>query len=325
MLKNREYIVDNGKYVLINLVVIGHIIEPILTNDILKSLYIFIYLFHMPCFVMISGYLAAKSQSNRINHIIVTYIVFQVIYSLFSIYILKESDSIQLAKPYWIMWFLMSLFLWKLITPYFIKLKYPNIIAVIMSVLVGYDSSFGYLVSLSRTAVLFPFYLIGFYSKKNHLEIIYKVNTKLVSSVALLVGYIIVLKISPYVDVKWTYHALRYNKLSSLWYAGGYRLLLLITGFILSLSFLSLIPKKRTFFSDRGKRSLQVYLLHGFVIKGMIYNNIYQYIDSVEKIVFLILGGIVATYLLSCSQIEKTIQKIIAINMYLLCRAEYKN
>ena len=48
---------DNAKAILIILVVIGHIIEPFI-EDIytLKIIYEFIYTFHMPAFILLSGY-----------------------------------------------------------------------------------------------------------------------------------------------------------------------------------------------------------------------------------------------------------------------------
>lgn len=48
-LRERNYLLDNLKVVLIFFVVFGHVIEYyIKDNNILMTLYIFIYIFHMP-------------------------------------------------------------------------------------------------------------------------------------------------------------------------------------------------------------------------------------------------------------------------------------
>ncbi|MFZ7944441.1 acyltransferase family protein, partial [Neobacillus sp. 19] len=50
---------DNAKFILIFLVVFGHLISPLKERDrILFTLYTVIFLFHMPAFIFISGYFA---------------------------------------------------------------------------------------------------------------------------------------------------------------------------------------------------------------------------------------------------------------------------
>ncbi|WP_327582307.1 acyltransferase family protein [Nonomuraea sp. NBC_00507] len=56
--RKREPYLDNVKFVLAALVVIGHALRPTVDADSARSLYIFIYTFHMPLFVVISGYLS---------------------------------------------------------------------------------------------------------------------------------------------------------------------------------------------------------------------------------------------------------------------------
>ena len=62
-LKIRNYLVDNLKVILIFLVVFGHTIEYYIGQSaILRGIYMYIYIFHMPLFVYISGYLSQKSS-----------------------------------------------------------------------------------------------------------------------------------------------------------------------------------------------------------------------------------------------------------------------
>jgi len=55
----RNNFFDNAKFILIFLVVFGHLISPLKEQDgILFTLYTVIFLFHMPAFILISGYFA---------------------------------------------------------------------------------------------------------------------------------------------------------------------------------------------------------------------------------------------------------------------------
>ena len=76
---NKRHFIDNIKVVLIFLVVFGHLIERYIdTSDTLMAIYMFIYIFHMPLFIYISGYLS----KNVINTIYFPkyYMVFTSIY-----------------------------------------------------------------------------------------------------------------------------------------------------------------------------------------------------------------------------------------------------
>lgn len=59
MATSRDSYFDNAKFLLIFLVVFGHIIRSYIhDNDALLHIYKFIYTFHMPAFILISGYFA---------------------------------------------------------------------------------------------------------------------------------------------------------------------------------------------------------------------------------------------------------------------------
>lgn len=66
--QNRNYLIDNSKGLLIFLVVLGHSLEFIRKDyEVARLLYVFIYEFHMPVFVFISGYLSKNVEKGRRN------------------------------------------------------------------------------------------------------------------------------------------------------------------------------------------------------------------------------------------------------------------
>lgn len=54
--KNRTAIWDNARFIMITLMVIGHFADVFCTeSDLCRSIYLFIYAFHMPVLFFISG------------------------------------------------------------------------------------------------------------------------------------------------------------------------------------------------------------------------------------------------------------------------------
>lgn len=108
-----NYYIDNIKFVLIFFVVFGHLIERYMEgNYILMGIYIFIYTFHMPLFIFISGLLSKninKSRKFLLRKLLIPYIVLNIIwYSL--AYLYTKETYIPVIYPGWTLWFLLSLF-----------------------------------------------------------------------------------------------------------------------------------------------------------------------------------------------------------------------
>ena len=84
----RDPWLDNARFALIGLVLLGHAMEPLLARSpSLAALYRFIYLFHMPAFAFISGAVAhPRLDPPRLKAIafrlLLPYAAFQGIYAL---------------------------------------------------------------------------------------------------------------------------------------------------------------------------------------------------------------------------------------------------
>lgn len=62
----REAYFDNAKLLFIFLVVFGHLIQPLKSQiELVNVLYQWIYLFHMPVFVLASGFFAKGGESDK--------------------------------------------------------------------------------------------------------------------------------------------------------------------------------------------------------------------------------------------------------------------
>jgi fucose 4-O-acetylase-like acetyltransferase len=274
---NRSQYFDNAKLILIFLVVFGHVISPLKGNDkILFTLYTVIFLFHMPAFIFISG-LFSKGYRKKgflfksIKKILLPYLIFQAIYSVFYYYNGDESKlKINLLQPHWTLWFLLSLFCWNLLLIVFGKLRWFGLaIAVAIGIGAGYFNHIGGYLSLSRTFVFFPYFLLGFLLEKEHIKNLAKAKFSVPLGLVIISVTMVIFGVAfPKDAVSWLLGSESYAGMGqeSVWdgfiRAGQYALTLIVT-----FGFLALVPEGGFKLTVIGQRTLYVYLLHGFIIK----------------------------------------------------------
>ncbi|WP_123053713.1 acyltransferase family protein [Clostridium sp. JN-1] len=317
--KHRIYYFDNLKLLLIILVVIGHTSEPLISSyNNIKVAYMFIYSFHMPLFAFVSGYFSksisdSKKFPNKINNIIIPYIIFQLLYCIFNIYVLKVPNfKITLLYPYWSMWYLLSLFIWSIILPYFSKIKHPILIAFVISIIGGYDDNVGYYLSLSRTITFFPYFLIGYFCKKEYIDILRTRIKKINAILGLLIVWFFIDLVSPKIDYRWFYGSYPYSQLNGLGYPKFMiGILMYILAIITSICVLALIPSKKLIFTNLGSRTMGVYVFHGFIIKLLDKYNFFSYLNSFTSKISIILISLLIVVIFSSKRISE-ITSIIA-------------
>lgn len=172
-MKERDAYFDNLKFILILLVVVGHLIEPFNGEPTMGTIYQFIYSFHMPLFIFTAGYFAKRVQSPKqyvglLSGLVVPYFIFETLYTLFDYY-MQGLDRLDFTYfyPNWILWFLFSMMLWKMLLPYLLMLKYPLVFCFAMSIMLGYSIDVDYYASISRTLYFLPFFSSDMFSKGN--------------------------------------------------------------------------------------------------------------------------------------------------------------
>ena len=176
----RDYRIDSLKGFLIILVIIGHVITTLdNTNVFNHALMGLIYIFHMPLFILVSGYLTkspdsqqAKDMWRGVLRILVPLLIFHLIYCASKLYQFGGNYITYLKSfPYGILWYLMSLIFWRIMLYYSPKalLKRPALylsIALIVSILCGL-THLGRPFSIQRTLNFYLFFLLGYYYRQN--------------------------------------------------------------------------------------------------------------------------------------------------------------
>ncbi|HEU5139926.1 MAG TPA: acyltransferase family protein [Bacillales bacterium] len=282
MNNNREAYFDNAKWIMIILVVFGHVISPMKQdNSSLYSLYTTIYLLHMPGFILISGYFAKqyreKGYLKKIaRKTLLPYVIFQLMYGVFYFgidYMLGNKATLDLGifKPHFTLWFLVSLFCWNVLLFLYARFRWWIVFAAFAAgIAIGYMDDVNKFLSVARTFVYFPFFLIGFYLKPEFFKKLRNLPWQIVGAVTIGVVLTTFFFYSPEGITKWLECAFSYAKMGTGgWEAGLIRLGQYALMLLATFSFLALIPGKRLSMTVFGTRTLYVYLLHGFIIQAM--------------------------------------------------------
>ncbi|WP_066967395.1 acyltransferase family protein [Microbulbifer sp. Q7] len=314
----RDVVLDNFKFILISLVIVGHVIEPVIGRfDWAKSVYIFIYIFHMPMFAYVSGVVSSREINNAVvknivSKLIIPYVLLELTYSMFDYFLFsRNSLNVTPLVPYWILWYLFSLVLWRLLLPIFNQFRFPVVLAILAGLACGVNE-YNYNLSFSRTFVFFPFFLIGNYYHSTIIRTLRSYDkSKLIGSVVLLGIFLLILAVPESNDIKlgWLYGSRSYSSLGVDWVMGFfYRSSIYAAAILLGIALLSVTKNNRSIGTKYGEDSLYIYVLHGFVMKGLIAVGFYKYFDEDYEIVILMAASLVLLPILS-SRFSKIIGK----------------
>ncbi len=277
---------------MITLVVLGHMIEPLVANvPAIKAVWLSIYTFHMPVFVIIAGMLTKNDLSaDRIRKLLhatlVPFVAFSVLYETSITLITGTVSSYTIGlQPFWIMWFLFSLMLWRLFLPIVLALRFPLLTTVIVAVAAGYFPSIGYFLGVSRTLYFFPFFVLG--HQLGQWGILRWQLTPLqraacVGILILNIGLFAWLHELPH---QWLYGSISYKLLGVTdLTAACMRLAMFAISLSTSMAVLWLAPKQQTIFTAPGGNSLYVYVWHGFLVKALEAANVVSLIGALHPV-----------------------------------------
>ncbi|MFD3455631.1 acyltransferase family protein [Streptomyces sp. NPDC058691] len=282
--RTRDAFFDNAKFLAIVLVVVGHVWEPLIEDSrALKAAYMFVYAFHMPAFIIISGYFSrnfdwsAGRLRRLVTGVVVPYVVFETLYSLFKRYAGGDADQpISLLDPWFLTWFLIALFIWRLMVPLWKLVPWPVPVSLAIAVF-SLAAQIGPDLSLSRVLQLMPFFVIGMNLRPGHFALVRRRAVRIAAAPLAVVAAGAVYWAEPHVKAKWLYHRMSADQLGV---SFGESVLITLgtvgAALVLTVLFFALVPGRRTWFTSMGETTLYVFLLHGFFIKGAIFAGFYD-------------------------------------------------
>lgn len=300
---------DHARFVLIALVVIGHLLEQLAdAGPFTAALYRWIYLFHMPAFVLVSGAVSKSTLRRRralalLTGLLLPYLIFQTLYPAWDAWLSGSGDWSQgYLTPYWLLWYLPSLVCWRLLLPLFARLKFALPLALAIAVAAGLAPWIGYPLSLSRTLVFFPLFLLGYRIGAGRLQRLGASRGRRLTSAAILLTAAAGAWWLRGIDPEWLYASVGYATLGVAPLPGAAtRLALLVASACCALSILAVVPRHARH-AEFGRRSLTTYLMHGFLVRALVATGAFTLLArllpaSAELALCAVAGVVIATLL----------------------------
>ncbi|EOR26963.1 hypothetical protein A499_00775 [Niallia nealsonii AAU1] len=174
--------------------------------------------------------------------------------------------------------------------------------------MVDWTSSY---LSLTRTFVFFPLFLIGFYMKKEHFDFV-KTRKATISAMIIFALVFIGFHLLPSINYQWLFGSKSYEALGEGYLIGmAIRLFFYVLSFLMIFCFFACVPKKEYFFTKFGKSTLYVYLLHGFFIRLFRQSDLPDIFESPQSYAMIVIVSFFITILLSSNFIISLTQPII--------------
>lgn len=335
-LKERIYYWDNLKFILITLVVLGHFIEmQVNVFPEFQGTFIYIYLFHMPLFIFVTGFFSKRIINDEKNEKLNKIISYLILYILFTImlyiigYFFGYFNNFNFISNMYVPWYLLACVMWIIITSLIKNIKFKFILpfSIFMSLLIGYSTDVQDQFALARVINFYPFFLCGYYLNKDMAnKFINKIHEKkyvVLSFLILALTCFVFIYFSqqlyflrPLFTARNPYAYINFP-IDFMCTGAIFRFMWLLFSTIICICLMAVVPRKKTFFSSLGARTLQIYVLHILVIMLILRLGIVEFLTPIFGswyIMMVILISVVLTFLLSFKFLEIPFNKIMRLN-----------
>ncbi|MEU6197419.1 acyltransferase family protein [Streptomyces sp. NPDC047061] len=272
----RDAFFDNAKYLAIALVAMGHSWEPLKGDSrVLEAVYCVVYAFHMPAFIIVSGYFSRNFDmrpdrlKRLVTGVVVPYVLFETAYSLFQRFVVGDpGQDISLLDPWYLTWFLCALFVWRLTTPLWKALRHPLPVAFGIAMLASVSPSIGDDLDLQRVLQFLPYFVLGLCLRPEHFRLVRRWPVRIAAVPVFALALAFSWWSVPRMNTAWFFHRDSAQELGAPWWCGPVMVLAVFgCSLLLTAGFFSWVPGRRTWFTALGAGTLYGYLLHGFVVK----------------------------------------------------------
>lgn len=264
----RDGRIDAAKFVLVVMVVIGHLVERGQV-DAGQLVYRWIYLFHMPAFIFLSGLVSSEVVDGRRGArlaalVVLPYLFHQGVAQGLDAWLSGHAFGYAPGTPYWALWYLMSLCFWRLALPVAMGTGLPLLLAVAASLAAGLVPDFGYPWSSSRTLVFFPFFVLGhLYARQGGIRL---PRRSLLLGSAGLAAVAVIAIVCRKVPLAWLYGAEPYAVFAASAPAGmSLRALQLAVGVIGAFSLFALVPAAAPLVK-LGRHTMAIFITHIYLL-----------------------------------------------------------
>lgn len=308
--KPRDAYFDNLKVILITLVVLAHFAEVYARIRTMHGLFNMLTPFVMPIFIFITGYFSKgidRQRKTDLIKVLLPYFLLQLYHLIFTKTTGLGSGSFNAAIPTFQNWYLLGLFIWRLLIPYynFLSRKNAVITSFFISLSVGFVPQFNKFLALHRAIYFMIFFVLGYFSP-NVKKLLAKVSRYRLAIIGMFICLVSTIFFVSYFNrhlrgiITYAYNPVfGYHKMKQYsvetFYPFLTRVAGLSTSIIISALFLFAIPRQETWYSKYGRNTLYVFLFHMFILWPLATLSYKPIITELLAVVF----SIVLTFILS--------------------------
>lgn len=261
---------DNARWLAGTLVVLVHVFGRY-RDDVfaVEWLWFGTWSYRIPLFALLVGLFStatpvAKDYRQLVSRILVPLVLLTAAHALISY---LEGDGIPTPwEPQYTLWFLYAIIVWRLILPFIAKMRWPLLIAVLISLAMTSGAFEADPFGLVRMAANLPFVVVGWWLRTNSdwLRRRSPAKTALALVFVIGVGYYSWQLVAADALVASDFAGLTPLTSPELLLA---RLLILLIGLLGAFAILYLMPRRKVFaISTIGGNGYQIYLLHGIIL-----------------------------------------------------------
>ena len=318
---------DNLKFFLILFVVVGHFCEYFIGNNaVARDIFVFIYSFHMPLFIFVSGLFSKKNIDEKryekmFSFVIVFFLINILLFVSKSFFLKGFNFSADIFNMAGVPWYAFAIFAFSLITVFLKKFSPLFVLtsSIILACFAGYNQNISTFLSLSRIIVYYPFFYLGYFLREEDIiKFVSKKYIKILSVVIIIALGIVVFNVpnihflTPLLTSSGSY----FEFLDNVQFGGLCRLAYYAIVPIICVAVISLVPEKipTGIIAKFGSRSLQVYILHYpiiYILTSEKLNILFFRKDYEHPVFTIFVAGIVLTLVLSLKVFSEPIFKII--------------
>ncbi|MGA5413866.1 acyltransferase family protein [Streptomyces pseudogriseolus] len=282
--RQRDAFFDNAKYLAIVLVAVGHAWGQLLDDGAVETAYRVVYTFHMPAFILVSGYfsrgfdLRPQHVQRLVTGVVVPYVVFETAYSLFQRYGNDEPEhGITLLDPTYHLWFLCALFVWRITTPLWKAVRHPLAVSLVLAALGSVSPQIGDDLELQRVLQFLPFFVLGLTLRPEHFRMVKRRSVRVASVPVFAAAAVTAWATMPYMRLGWLYHSDSAQELGTAWWTGPVMVWATLgCSLVMTVCFLAWVPRRRMWFTSLGAGTIYGYLLHAFLVRAGNYTDFYD-------------------------------------------------
>lgn len=308
---SRDSNIDSAKFYLIFLVLFGHVLlqsQSFYSDRLINATISWIWTFHMPAFVFISGYLTNLNKDKRqiiksSFKILVSYVIMQTIMSL----LYGSSLYEYLLIPQYAMWYLLALPIWRMITFFILKSGISKMWLLILTVALAAISGFipiGKELAFQRVLSFYPMFIFGICARDCNLLATIRDRYKL-ACILLLAAIYILFVVGNRMVLTGTCSSV-YESVGQMLFRCGS----LAIGCLMSIAFICCVPST-SLSAKYGKNTLFIYCYHVFFVFQII-PLLWQKIGITPNIFVIIVYSLIIFALLCFLSNSRFLNKIIS-------------